>query len=102
VKPVANALDQLAAALDPFDIASAEYVRAAKSRTPQTIADDLNLWGGSGSLMDQALRNQDRVFRRPLEAAAIVLGHALQTAGARNARMEQWISVFESWANDNV
>ena len=96
MKPVTQALERLAATLDPFDIGSAEYVRAAKSHTPQSIADDLNLWGGSGSLMDQALASRDRV------AAAIVLGQTLRAAGARNARMERWVAALESSANDNV
>ncbi len=95
-------LDALATLIAPFDASSAKYLRSLRNRSAQQIADDLNLWGGSGSLMDEALVNQPREVCRKFEAAVVRLGRTLIEQGAHSPRMEKWIVVFERWAREGV
>lgn len=99
---VGEALEALAEAVAPCDQKSASRLRQLRKRTPRQIADDLFLWGGEGSLMDQSASGQGRETQRVFENRAIALGRALQEAGATSARMEKWIAAFETWAKDGV
>jgi hypothetical protein len=102
MKSIADALEKLANVLSPFDVGGATYIRKQRKCTPQQIADDLSIWGGPGSLMDQSLCNHPRSLCLLFEAAAIELGHALIQAGANNKRMEGWVHVFESWSKNDA
>jgi hypothetical protein len=97
-----DALQSLANTLKPFDDAASKLVLKAKKSSPQEIANDLTLWGSSGSLMDQAIEGERGDARRAFEVAAISLGNALVEAGARNERMENWVKIFEQWKHENV
>jgi hypothetical protein len=92
----------MANSLQPYGDAASKYVLKAKKLSPEAIANDLSFWGGSGSLMDQAIEGGRGAARRSFETAAIELGNALLEAGARNPRMEHWIDVFQKWKAENV
>ena len=83
---------ELAETLSPVDAGAAAYIRSCTSKTPQQIADDLSLWGGSGSLVDQAHTHDPVGLRHSFETALIALAFAVIAAGARNPRVEWWAS----------
>lgn len=87
---VQDALELMAKSLAPVDRGSAGYLRQCASKTPQQIADDLNIWGGAGSLMDQSHIPDPLKLRVAFEKGAIQLAKALVAAGATNRRMEWW------------
>ncbi len=59
------------------------------------------LWGGAGSIVDQALGGRSPA-RRQLEQLLIELGREQIARGHRNARTEIWISVFHEWHTQNI
>jgi hypothetical protein len=54
------------------------------------------LWGGAGSVADQALLEIPEA-RRQLEALLVRLGREQMRLGRVNVRTEMWVSAFESW-----
>jgi hypothetical protein len=61
------------------------------------------LWGGSGSVADQAGQRPDRADdRRRIEAALVRLGIEQIRAGIVNVRAEMWAATFESWAKNGM
>ncbi len=60
------------------------------------------LWGGSGSIADQAgvaLRREDR---RKIEHALVELGKEQIKAGKVNRRTAMWVSVFAEWEKAGI
>jgi hypothetical protein len=89
---IRDAIEEMAKSLAPVDRGSAAHLRQAASRSAQEIADDLNIWGGAGSLMDQSHTPDPLKLRSIFERGAIQLAQALVAAGATNSRMEWWAS----------
>jgi hypothetical protein len=54
------------------------------------------LWGGAGSVADQALLDAPDA-RRQLEDLLILLGREQMDLGHVNVRTEMWVTVFEKW-----
>lgn len=96
MKMINEALEELAESVESFDGEMAEYLRGTKGYSPQQIADDLSLWGASGSVMDQVAA-QERDVQRLFEAKAIALGTVLRNSGVIKSRMDKWIYAFEIW-----
>jgi hypothetical protein len=90
MEAVRAALEAMAQSLSLVDRRSAAYLRAKAAKSPQEIADDLNIWGGAGSLMDQSHVPDALNLRVAFERGAIELAKALVLAGAKNGRMEWW------------
>jgi hypothetical protein len=90
MESVRVAIETMARSLAPVDRRSAAYLRAQAAKSPQEIADDLNIWGGAGSLMDQSHIPDPLNHRVAFEHGAIELAKALVAAGARNGRMQWW------------
>jgi hypothetical protein len=61
-----------------------------------------DLWGGSGSIADQAGVDRDRSLRRKVESALIELGDAQVRNGLVNQRTMSWVDVFRKWAHDGI
>jgi len=59
------------------------------------------LWGGAGSIADQALGGS-RETRRPLEQLLAELGREQIRLGHTNPRTEAWTSVFDQWHTQNI
>jgi len=55
-----------------------------------------DLWGGAGSVADQALLDLPEE-RRKLDALMIRLGREQMRAGRVNVRTAGWVSAFEEW-----
>jgi hypothetical protein len=60
------------------------------------------LWGGAGSVADQAGIGQDREGRRLVEAALINLGEEQIRDGIVNVRTQMWVEAFRQWQRDGV
>jgi hypothetical protein len=59
------------------------------------------LWGGAGSIADQAL-GPARETRRPVERLLAELGREQIACGCTNLRTEMWTSAFEQWQTQNI
>ena len=60
------------------------------------------LWGGAGSIADQAGYEQGREVKRLIEAAMINLGEWQIEAGIANARTGMWVDVFHEWQRNGI
>jgi hypothetical protein len=60
------------------------------------------LWGGAGSMADQAGCENDRATRRKIEAALIKLGEAQLREGITNVRTDSWVQAFRRWQWDSI
>ena len=56
------------------------------------VSDEL--WGGPGSIADQAGVRQGRDVRRPIEAALITLGIQQIRLGVANERTQMWVDAM--------
>ena len=59
------------------------------------------LWGGAGSIADQALI-ETLESRRRVEALLTELGEIQIKAGIVNVRTEMWISAFRQWQKQGI
>ena len=59
------------------------------------------LWGGAGSIADQAF-GSSRETRRPLEQLMAELGREQIRLGYTNPRTATWTSVFDQWHAQNI
>lgn len=75
----------------------ANLVGAALSGSADELAAFLvsnELWGGSGSIADQAGVDRGQEARREIETALIALGQQQMSAGRVNERTSMWTSAF--------
>ncbi|MBL8524003.1 MAG: hypothetical protein JNN20_09960 [Betaproteobacteria bacterium] len=61
------------------------------------------LWGGAGSIADQAGMSTERAEgRRNIERALINLGELQMSLGINNQRTASWVEAFKSWADAGI
>ena|ERR1022692_578792 len=60
-----------------------------------------DLWGGAGSVADQALIGLPEE-RRLLDGLMIRLGREQMRLGKVNVRTQMWVSAFEKWRSDKA
>jgi len=60
------------------------------------------LWGGAGSIADQAGVTRGRESRRAIEAALIALGRAQVGSGRVNPRTLMWIEAFRKLQREGI
>jgi hypothetical protein len=62
-----------------------------------------DLWGGSGSIADQAGVGLGHASgRRSIEAVLIELGELQEQAGKVNARTAMWVAAFKEWRRNGI
>jgi hypothetical protein len=61
-----------------------------------------DLWGGSGSIADQACLTGRGETRKNLERLLIKLGNEQGRVGVVNVRTAEWVTVFEGWARERI
>lgn len=59
------------------------------------------LWGGAGSVADQAVLEIPDA-RRQLEELLIRLGREQMSLGRTNVRTEMWVSAFAKWRGESI
>ena len=88
------------------EIALADRVAKALSGTESELAALLtsnSLWGGAGSVADEAGMKRDRSQARgDVEAALIRLGEAQIAAGLTNVGTAGWVEAFKSWRRQGI
>ncbi|MHC4412538.1 MAG: hypothetical protein ACYSW6_06140 [Planctomycetota bacterium] len=67
----------------------------------RTYITSNELWGGAGSIADQALVD-NRESRRKIEAVLSELGEIQMKAGIVNVRTEMWTSAFRQWQQKDL
>jgi hypothetical protein len=83
---------------------NAAMIRSALAKSDQEIDEFLisnELWGGMGSLADQAFRS-DKARHGIFETLLIELGRLQIEVGKTNIRTEGWVSIFENWQKSGV
>ena len=85
-------------------LAARQVLHALSQADPQLeiflLSNDL--WGGSGSIADQAGCGLARASRRSIESALIDLGEAQLGAGLANIRTKGWVEAFRSSQNQGI
>jgi|SRR5690349_18105460 len=83
---------------------AAERAAAGNDEQLKSFLTSNDLWGGAGSVADQAgLGSGDRSpQRKRIEAALVTLGQEQLKAGMTNVRTEMWVSAFEEWARRGI
>ncbi|HYU07937.1 MAG TPA: hypothetical protein VEK77_01005 [Gemmatimonadales bacterium] len=86
------------------------YGSGAVTRVLAGSTDDLRafltsneLWGGAGSIADQAgITGGPTDGRRAIEAALVNLGEVQITLGLLNERTKTWVEAFKHWQRDGL
>ena len=61
------------------------------------------LWGGSGSIANQAEARVSRdILRCDIAAALADLGESQTRAGVTHLRTAGWVEIFRSWTRDGI
>jgi hypothetical protein len=60
------------------------------------------LWGGAGSVADEAGVSVDRKRARAIEAAMIELGREQLRLGVTNPRTASWVHAFSEWQRQGI
>ena len=60
------------------------------------------LWGGAGSIADQAAVSAPREIRRRVESALINLGREQMRLEVKNPRTDSWVEVFSEWQRQGI
>ena len=98
-------LRELVTALASVAPEEAKLVRQAIDGTEEALQSFLTsneLWGGSGSIADQAGLNSEGADRSMIESALIKLGVAQMGLGVVNARTETWVNAFSRWHREGI
>ena len=78
------------------DHSGAIQAALASERDIQTIVLSNDIWGGAGSIADQAgFASSSKGARSAIEKALIALGRRQIEEGVVNQRTELWVSAFE-------
>ena len=87
---------------DQFALNLVDDALAAPEATQDQFLVSNALWGGAGSIADQAGIDGGRVVRRRVEQALIDLGEEQVRSGKLNIRTASWVDVFRVWKRDAV
>ncbi len=101
---------QLEAVRDALEAVGDEYLAGLLSEALASTDDSMReflvsnaLWGGPGSVADQAgMAGPRDDSRRAIEAALVELGMAQIRAGVVNARTAKWVGVFQAWQRQGI
>lgn len=103
--PLPQLFADLVALLEQFEVpsvAQAASLSADDGRLDEFLRSD-ELWGGAGSIADQAgLNTKDAVGRRAMENALIALGKEQIRQGIVNPRTLSWVEIFVEWRERGI
>ena len=84
---------------------SGEMVERVLGGTDEDVINFLKsneLWGGAGSIADQAGSENGRAIKRTIESALITLGEQQMQAGIVNERTGMWVDAFQDWKRNGI
>lgn len=97
--------EELVLLLEKYDEpshAQAATLSAAEGRLDDFLVSN-ELWGGAGSIADQAVMHSGRgVERRDIERVLIDLGKEQVAQGNVNPRTVSWINAFIEWRKNGI
>ena len=96
---------QILSRIESGDPSAAEVVRRALEAPDSELRAFLvsnDLWGGAGSIADQACACQGRGARRQFESVLVRLGVEQIRQGLTNARTQLWVDAFSQWQRDGI
>jgi hypothetical protein len=99
---LAELRDALAIAGESHFAGIAQNAIAGTELERMAFLESNDLWGGSGSIADQAGVASERPCRRTIEAALISLGQEQLHLGLANPRTASWIEVFAEWRRQGI
>jgi len=79
----------------------AEAAAASSEERLHAFLTSNDLWGGAGSVADQAVSADDQNSKR-IVATLVALGTEQLKAGITNVRTEMWVSAYEEWARRGI
>jgi hypothetical protein len=97
IRAIRKDLQELADLLEAHNYRLADLTKSLTSESDTELWNFLtsnSLWGGAGSIADQALLESSDA-RRKLEEILIRIGGAQQGLERANVRTEMWISFFQ-------
>jgi len=83
----------------------AQRIRTALDGSNQDLQAFLTsneLWGGAGSIADQAGVDKGRDVRSSIEAALAKLGRDQISQGVVNVRTDMWVDAFSKWQREGI
>jgi len=93
------------ALIDEKEMMYADMVRSAIDGSESARLAFLRsneLWGGPGSIADQAGIEGGRSGRKAIESVLVTLGMKQVQAKVLNERTEMWILAFHQWNNEGI
>jgi hypothetical protein len=94
-------LDLLSGGNENYQANQVEDALGGSDDNLRTFITSNELWGGAGSIADQALV-ENRESRRKIEAVLAELGEIQIKAGIVNVRTEMWTSAFRQWQKQGL
>jgi hypothetical protein len=105
MKEIRDKLNQLLTLLregdENYQANQIEHALAGSDEDLESYVISNELWGGAGSVADQALV-EDRPNRRKVEAVLANLGEIQMKQGMVNVRTEMWTSAFRKWQKEGI
>ncbi|MCA8964154.1 MAG: hypothetical protein H6838_19330 [Planctomycetes bacterium] len=95
-------LEALEATEDSFGADIVSRVLEGTGEELDALLASNELWGGAGSIADQAGVDGGREARRPIEGALVRLGEAQLRAGLVNQRTRMWVDTFKMWHDRGI
>ena len=104
--PLRAQLQSLAAALEAsgeqrLSLRVREVAKGSDPEVREFLVSN-ELWGGAGSIADQAGGDSRTAERKQIETALVILGEEQLEAGVQNSRTEMWVGAFKSWSRSGV
>ena len=77
-----------------------EHINAKENKLWEFLTSNI-LWGGAGSIADQAIMN-NKELRSLLEETLMKLGKEQIKNNKTNVRTETWVAAFEEWNKKDI
>jgi hypothetical protein len=82
---------------EPLFASTVETIAAGSDEEVKLFLRSNDLWGGAGSIADQAGLESSRLARRRLESVLIDHGTEQLVIGVINVRTAGWVKAFNAW-----
>lgn len=95
-------LETLAANNGGYSASLVARALAGSDAELETFLRSNDLWGGAGSIADQAFIERPHDMRVRGVKAMVAIGNLQMERGVTNVRTATWVRAFEKWLRDGV